>query len=360
MLKLGSAEVIVAGFTRIPEPPKRIDGCKAINLGRTQDGQLLGRIGSVASAAWRLKLLQDVLADCGAVIARNLEMLLLAARAQRRYAPNASLVFECLDIHRLLLRGNLAGRLLRAIETTLVARVDVIWTSSPRFVQEYFAPRKLNRPIKILENKVLFSDHSFSRTQGPATTSGPPWKIGWFGMLRCRRSFDILSSEARESNGRLQIVIAGRPSTKEFPKFDEMVAMAPYVTFLGPYRFEQLPALYGGVHFSWAVDYFEQGLNSSWLLPNRIYESSFFGAVPIASEGVETAEWLVNKKVGLTLAGEPKAALKEIVSKMTEGRYSLLHHALQRIPAGELIETSESCRRLVESLENIKINAYAR
>jgi hypothetical protein len=360
MLKLGSAQVIIAGFTRIPEPPKHIDGCEAINLGWTQDGKFLHRIGSVALVACRLERLQNILAGCSVVIARNLEMLLLAARARRRYLPNAPLIFECLDIHRLLLRSDLIGQFLRTIETRLVEQVDLVLTSSPRFVREYFRPRNLHPPIKILENKILLPDHSFDRSTQQPRSSGPPWKIGWFGMLRCRRSFEILSSVARESGGRLQVVIAGRPSPKEFPNFADMVAKAPFVTFSGPYRLEQLPALYGGVHFSWAVDYFEQGLNSSWLLPNRIYESSFFGAVPIASEGVETANWLAEKQIGLTLAGEPEAALNHLVSTMAGWRYRQLFDALQRIPATELVETTESCHELIVTLENIKAHARAR
>jgi succinoglycan biosynthesis protein ExoL len=360
MLKLGSAQIVIAGFTRVPEPPRLIDGCETINLGKTQDGQLLERIGSVALAAWRINRLQGLLAGCSVVIARNLEMLLLAARARSRYAPQASLVFECLDIHRLLLRENLAGRLLRTIENRLVQQVDLILTSSPRFVSEYFKPRNLSPPTKILENKVLLPDHSSFRSNSPARPDGPPWRIGWFGMLRCRRSFEILSSAARACNGNLQVIIAGRPSPREFFDFAEMAAKAQSVTFLGPYRLEQLSALYGGVHFSWAVDYFEQGLNSSWLLPNRIYESSFFGAVPIALEGVETANWLADKQVGMTLAGDPDAALTRIVSTMTGSRYRELFDALQKIPATELIETATSCRQLIELLEAISLNPRTR
>jgi succinoglycan biosynthesis protein ExoL len=359
MLKHGSAQVIIAGFTRVPDPPKHIDGCEAINLGWTQDGQFLHRIGSVALVAFRLERLQNILAGCSVVIARNLEMLLLAARARRRYLPDAPLIFECLDIHRLLLRGNLVGQFLRTIESRLVEQVDLILTSSPRFVREYFEPRNLNRPIRILENKILLPDQSFARSMPPPRPAGPPWKIGWFGMLRCRRSFEILSSVARESDGRLQVVIAGRPSPKEFANFDDLVDKAPFVTFLGPYRLEQLQTLYGSVHFSWAVDYFEQGLNSSWLLPNRIYESSFFGAVPIASEGVETANWLAEKQIGVTLAGEPEAALNHLVSTMADWRYRQLFDALQRVPATDLVETIESCQQLIESLKNIKAHAHA-
>lgn len=355
MLKLGSAQVTVAGFSRVPAPPTNIHGYEAINLGRTHDGQLVDRVKSVAWLASHPKRLEKLIAGCDVVIARNLEMLVLAASGRRRYAPNAALVFECLDIHRLLLRPNLIGRLLRGIETKLVNDVDMILTSSPRFVSEYFVPRELDKkPIMVLENKLLLTDETPAcpvRVQRP---NGPPWRIGWFGMIRCQRSFEILRSVAREADGALQVVIAGRASPREFSDFDEMVADAPFVTFLGPYQYDQLAAMYGAVHFSWAVDYFEHGLNSSWLLPNRIYESSYFGAVPIASEGVETAKWLANKRIGMTLAGDPEAALRRMIGAMNDVHYRNLSDALQAIAPADLVETTQSCRELVETLANLK------
>src|SRR5438477_315544 len=121
----------------------------------------------IASVALRLKRLQNIVRGCQVVLARNLEMLFLAAKARRRYAPSAALVFECLDIHRLLLRNSFSSRLLRSIETRLVRDVDLILTSSPRFVSEYFKPRNFNRPIKILENKVLLSDYGIGRVSQP-------------------------------------------------------------------------------------------------------------------------------------------------------------------------------------------------
>ena len=360
MLKAGGAEVKVAGFTRVAVAPRHIEGCEASSLGRTRDGHLLTRVGSVAMVAARLKRLQDVLDGCQLVLARNLEMLLLGSMARKRYAADAALVFECLDIHRLLLRDGLPGRLLRAMESRLVKGADLIMTSSPRFVSEYFKPRHPTVPIRLIENKVLLPDFGSVRPEQDARRAGPPWKIGWFGMLRCRRSFDILASVARQCGGDLEVVIAGRPSPNEFPDFEGLVARSPHVTFTGPYRFDELPAMYDSVHFCWAVDYFEQGLNSTWLLPNRIYESAFFGAVPIAVEGVETARWLADKRIGLTLEGEPEAALRAIVTAMTDRHYAELSDALKRIPATELADTVDTCRRLVEDLAELNTSSRQR
>jgi succinoglycan biosynthesis protein ExoL len=355
MMRIASAQVVVIGFRRTADRPKDVEGCETIDLGETRDGAFLARIGSVASAAMRLGGLEKVLRGCQVMLARNLEMLFLAVKARRRYAPNASLVFECLDIHRMLLGGNLSGHLLRSIETSLVRDVDLILTSSPRFISEYFNPRNFNCPIGVLENKVLLIDHKISRPSQPSRPTGPPWKLGWFGMIRCRRSFEILRSVAREADGGLQIRVAGRPSPKEFPDFETLVAGLPDVMFTGPYGFDELPTLYSDMHFSWAVDFFEQGLNSSWLLPNRIYESSFFGSVPIAVEGVETARWLAEKQIGVILNDRPEISLRDFFRTLTDRRYRELAGALQRVPSIDLVDTEESCYQLLEAFEKLNV-----
>jgi succinoglycan biosynthesis protein ExoL len=346
MLKAGGASVRLAGFRRIAKVVGRVEDCATIDLGETRDGALLARFASVASVAIRLKRLESIMRGSDVVLARNLEMLFLATKARRRYAPDAALVYECLDIHRLLTSRNLPSQLLRAIENELTREVDLVLTSSSRFITEYFSFRKFDAPVKVFENKVLPFDSGMARQ--PSLPSGPPWKIGWFGMIRCRRSFAILSDVARELSGNLQIKIAGRASPREFPEFEKLVARCPHLSFAGPYRFEDLPDLYGGVHFSWAIDFFEQGLNSSWLLPNRIYESSFFGAIPIAEHGVETARWLNERGIGVILSGDLKTSLLNFLSGLTCHRYGHLARALQQIPTAELAMTEESCGEILK------------
>ncbi|MET0866635.1 MAG: glycosyl transferase family 1 [Pseudorhodoplanes sp.] len=357
MLTAGGADVQLAGFRRTATIPREIAACKVVDLGQTRDGALLARIGSVASAGLNLHRLEQMVRDSDVVLARNLEMLYVAAKARRRYAPSASLAYECLDIHRLLLGESLPSRLLRVMEKRLMSDVDLILTSSPRFVSEYFDPRGFDRPVTILENKVFLLDSKIDRQMSPP--GGPPWRIGWFGMIRCRRSFEILSEATRALNGLLEVKIAGRPSPQEFPDFEAQVAANPYLSFSGPYRFDDLPKLYGDVHFSWAADFFEQGLNSAWLLPNRVYESSFFGAIPIAIEGVETASWLQRRGIGTILDGDPATSLGEFIRHLTEARYRTLGAALRNVPTPDLAATPQSCGELLKSFESLRGLAQA-
>jgi len=361
MLKIGGAGLVVIGFRRSTAAPKSIEGCETIDLGETRDGALLARIGSIASVMRRLQTFEGPLRDCQVVLARNLEMLYLAVNARRRYASGAALIFECLDIHRLLLGKGLPSRLLRSLEARLMQDVNLVLTSSPRFVTEYFAPRHVSPPIQIVENKVLIVDQGATVRSGQMQRiAGPPWRLGWFGMIRCRRSFEILSSVARDAGGALEVKIAGRPSPKEFPDFEALVARSPHVTFTGPYRSDDLPALYGDVHFSWAVDFFEQGLNSSWLLPNRVYESTLFGAVPIAVDGVETARWLNDRGVGVRLDGDPSAALRGVLQRLTASEYRDMADAVRNIPSPDLVDTGDSCNRLVRTFQSLGARAEMR
>ena len=91
MLKAGSAQVVVIGFRRTAERPRDVEGCETVDLGETRDGAFIARIGSIASVAMRPERFDNLLRGCQVVLARNLEMLFLATKARRRYAPGATL-----------------------------------------------------------------------------------------------------------------------------------------------------------------------------------------------------------------------------------------------------------------------------
>jgi succinoglycan biosynthesis protein ExoL len=277
-------------------------------------------------------------------------MLAVAARARSRYAPEATLIYECLDIHRLLLSRGLAGSVLRRIESRLWRQVDLLLTSSPAFLRSYFEPRAFPAPARLVENKVLLLD-GFRDLSLPGRPPGPPWRIGWFGMIRCRKSLEILRSLASKSGGAVEVIIRGRPSDAVFPDFARSIAGSPHLSFAGPYRNpEDLQSIYGEAHFNWVIDYFEEGQNSAWLLPNRVYEGGMFGAVPIALAGVETANWLRRQEAGVALSEPLEQSLHAFFSRLDPSAYSHLASKVAALPRRNLIDGPDECRELVRAL----------
>ena len=351
MLLAGGADVTLIGFRRSAEAPSAIEGLRPIDLGRTADGMLARRMLSVAGRLVGLANIAHHVRGANVILARNLEMLVLAVRARRLYAREAAVVYECLDIHRMLLSKRL-GEPLRLLESKLWRDVNLLLTSSPAFIRNYFAPRGFRSPIRLVENKVLMVGESDpGRTSVVRPLPGPPWRIGWFGMIRCRKSLAILSSLARATGGAIELVIRGQPSGATFSDFDAALAGLPQVQYAGPFRNPtDLPSMYGDVHFNWTIDYYENGQNSAWLLPNRVYEGSLYGAVPIALAGVETGHWLAERGAGVILDEPLEQQLVDFFRRLDRIGYARLARGIEALPRTDLVSGQSDCRQLVEAL----------
>ena len=351
MLMAGGAEVRLIGFRRSSEAPAFVEQSPARDLGCTADGRLVRRALSISHALATLRRQVDHIRGADVVLARNLEMLVLASRARRRYAPAATLVYECLDIHRLLLSSGIRGTMLRSLQSRLWQQVDLLVTSSPAFICNYFTPHSFPAPIRLVENKVALLDGDQTTANIVRPPPGPPWRIGWFGALRCRKSLEILSALARAGGGAIEIVLRGQPSGAVFANLPAEIVNLPHVRFAGPYRNpEDLAAIYGEVHFAWAVDYYESGQNSTWLLPNRIYEAGLCGAVPIALKDVETGRWLLQRRVGLTFDEPLDQELATFFQQLDPVRYTELANGVAALPRRDLISDRTDCRLFVDAL----------
>ena len=114
-----------------------------------------------------------------------------------------------------------------------------------------------------------------------------------------------------------------------------------------------MAAIYREVHFSWAIDFFEAGQNSEWLLPNRLYEGCRFGAVPISMGNTETGRFLNQQDIGVLLSQATPEGLEAALGKMEEHRFGRLKaRVLARNPRTWSYDRSD-CRALVERLRSL-------
>jgi len=114
-----------------------------------------------------------------------------------------------------------------------------------------------------------------------------------------------------------------------------------------------MAAIYREVHFSWAIDFFEDGQNSQWLLPNRLYEGCRFGAVPISMGDTETGRFLKQQDIGVLLPQATPEALEAVLGKMDEHRFEVLKaRVLARNPRTWSHDRND-CRALVEKLRGL-------
>ena len=341
MLRKGGARVVLAGLSRGDPPPALSD---AMILGHSADAALLHRAITVLRLrTTALNALAARMQGVSAIIARNLEMLVLGQALVRRMTPRPRLVFECLDIHRLLTSSRPAGRLLRALERRLAASVDLVLTSSPAFVTHHLGQVFGDR-ILVVENKVL------GPTPHPLRLMPPPFRIGWYGALRCERSFCLLADLSDNLGGKVKVSLRGKPSPAIFPDLAARLADHPHMSYGGAYTADDLPALYGDVHFAWCIDYYEQGANSDWLLPNRLYESAAYGAVPVALASVETGRFLNRTGLGLRLQNADVPELCTLFSTLNPTQYAALHRAVTDSAPSLWRASDADCTALVAAI----------
>jgi hypothetical protein len=236
LFRTAGAEVALLGFHR-GDVPALADAQHVRALGRTADTRLASRALSVARALAGAPRWRADMAGAEVILARQLETLVLAAAARRLHAPSAALVFECLDIHRLMTSPSLAGRGLRAVEGALLRRCAGLVVSSPEFVAAHFARAHARLPpVSLIENKVLADElpdpAAVARVRATPRRPAPPWRIGWFGVIRCRRSLALLASLVRGSEGKVEVVIRGRIarreiSTPSWPQHRVLYSSAP-------------------------------------------------------------------------------------------------------------------------------------
>jgi succinoglycan biosynthesis protein ExoL len=337
-LQAGNVTVTVIGFRR---GMRRADGLKdvtSIELGRTRDSRLVARIGSVFLACFRLWRFKDHLRQADVLMARQLEMLMIACVVRICYRSTKSVVFECLDIHRLMVRRDLVGETLRVIERSLLRMTSLLVVSSPGFVDNYFQTYHAKLPqTYLLENKLLDSELPLlnagdtDRTADAAAT--PPWKIGWYGVIRCLTSLEALAALVRDHPGLVEVTIAGKISENLREVFDTIINAAPGISYIGPYdRARDLKRLYEGVHFAWAVDYYEAGGNSEWLLPNRLYEGGYYRTAMIASAKSQTGNWLARHDAGFLLGDPLSAALIEFFRTLDVARFEMVRGRMSALP----------------------------
>lgn len=295
-----------------------------IHLYDTENENPSRRIASIIGSVAKVWSHRAKLSGTDVIVARNLDMLAIAAVARSMIRPRPPLIYECLDIHGLMTDQGRKGRAMRALERRLLSQTSSLIVSSPAFIREYFGPvQGWDGPFSLVENKLWIEDGGPERPTPPSATPPADWTaerpmvLGWVGTLRCAQSLAILAEVADRFGPRLQVALHGVVHHHAIPDFDAIVAARPNMTWHGAYDYPgDLAEIYGHCDLIWSQDLWQWGTNSSWLLPNRIYEASYFGCPSLAIDGSETGR-RVAEGIGWTIPEPTPEALATLLERLS-------------------------------------------
>lgn len=354
------ADVTGFMFRRDGEPLKPGPAWRNIDLGMVEHCKHAQRILTLLRAIWRTAAHRNLLREADIVYARNLDMLVLAfvgllfTRGER-----PKVVYECLDVHEAMTKPGLSGKIIRWVERMALRHSDLLVVSSPGFMREYFIPvQNYQGPHVLVENKIFFTGDPVARP-APDTLSGSvdgPIVIAWVGMLRCQLTLDLLKQLARSEGDKVRIRFHGIISEFLIPDFKEQIAPFSNIFFEGSYQWpEGLAEAYQGAHFVWAQELSWSGHNSDWLLPNRIYEGSYFGALSLCIAGTETGMVVAERKLGYVLADSRAQTLIEFICDLDRKELVGRQTALLNRSKSDFVADADEARNLLQRVLRKKI-----
>jgi succinoglycan biosynthesis protein ExoL len=334
----------VTGFMMRRRDPGALDWDN-IDLGETRDGAFLQRIRQVFAGASLAAAERGKLAAADVIYARNLDMLACAFLAKRKAKLDTPVIYESLDVHRLLTRSDPIGMVVRALERMLLKRSVGLVVSSPGFIRNHFEKRYPGSYRAFLVENRLASGAAYGPRacahKAAATEATGPLRLGWVGNLRCKRSLDLLCEMADRFPDDLEIRLHGLPARTEIEVFEPLIDARPNMAYLGRYRSpEDLSGIYDGLDVVWAGDFMEAGYNSVWLLPNRIYEGGYYCTPSIAPAGTETAAWLEQHSCGLIVDEPLSETLAALLAGLIQDRRPIAERAaaLAQLPDETFIQ----------------------
>lgn len=309
-------------------------------MGTVENNDFVRRALRVCASIFRVWRKRHFLDDHTVWIARNFDLLAIACAVRflsRR--KDVKIVYECLDIHGLFTRDDAVGKGMRWLERRMLAQIALLIISSPGFERHYFSPvQGYSGPTALIENKLWLGDAEVPRPAAkPAARD--VLTLGWVGSLRCKDSLAILVETASQMGDRLQLRMHGNVHSHAIPDFQAQIEAHENISYHGAYAYPHgLAEIYSACDLVWAQDLWQRGANSDWLLPNRIYEASYFGCPQIAVAGTETGRRMEEAGLGYTVPEATPDALISLLKRLDFAKVASL--------SAELLEQPDRAFRL--------------
>ncbi|AQR61187.1 hypothetical protein BZG35_05615 [Brevundimonas sp. LM2] len=286
-----------------------------IHLGNLQDGHYARRLMVMIGSFVMMVRARRKLVDAELIMARNLDLLLLALAGRFVGLYKCPIVYDVFDVRSVLLRQSLPAKIMRGVERWALGQCRLLIVTSPGFLNEYFRPYlQYDGPALLLENKIVLDmlpAEPGLRTKWASperTKAGLPdgrLVLGWVGALRCARSAELLAQIA-EALPEVTVRISGVPTYCPLPEFLARYDGISNVVYTGEYAFPTgLYDVYDKIDLNWCFDLSKYSESGKWLLPNRLYEGGYFGVPQLSETGSETA--IYADRLGIGWAREADA-----------------------------------------------------
>ena len=314
-----------------------------IDLGLVKDRKYGERIIVIIQAMLKIFLHRSLFRDASSVYVINLDSAFLGlfVRLLMSSRNKIKLIYEVADIQKPFVKSGLMGFALRRLERYLLMKIDLLVVTSPQFVDCYYLPvQHYARDWFLLENK-LYPPVPQRRASNILSGHAKVWNIGFFGALKCKRSWSIIKELIR-SVPNVVFYLRGTPTLINAEDFYSTIERNDRLIYDGEYQNpSDLAEIYAKVDLTWGFDYTNEGFNSTWCLPNRIYESGAYSVPVLAQKRTATGEYVSRLGIGWVFDGLDIDELASFFKNLEVEEYMRTRGALAKMDSKNFVDDAQ-------------------
>lgn len=313
-----------------------------IHLGDIAHEKYCRRILAICRSMLLIFKYRKELRDVDLFYANMLDPALLALFARVISVNTAPIIYEVSDIYLPFVQRDIMGYGVRLLEKVVLRHIRCLVVTSPGFMRNYYWPiQNYNKEWFLLENKIYppivsSKDSQSSSASEPTScqdSSELKWVIGYFGTLRCVKSWEMIKLLAREIPEKVEFYLRGVSLRINQRDFFRTLEDFSNIKYGGEYRYpEDLPQIYNAIHLTWCIDLSQSWYNSRWLLPNGFYESGLFAVPMLSLKGFEVGDLVEELDIGWAISQPYISFLIEFLKQLTWQDYVYKKERLARVP----------------------------
>ncbi len=340
MLQGAGLEVEAIAFDR-KYHKGRMPTCPVTLVGQIERGRYLTRVAKMLAATPRIR---RAIRACDAIYASGADIAFICWLSG--LGLSKSIVLEVGDIREVQTARGVRGIVARGLDRIVAWSSSCVIATAPGFIDDYYrnwlnkTPRSL-----IIENKLEARpgrEHQTPTVEGTPLVDRP-LRIGYFGLLRCPRSWQVLEELAATRPNEIEVVIAGIPSNPE--DLPERAHRHANIVYQGKYKSpDDLSSLYGSVDLVWACYPFPgpNDHNWKWAKTNRFYESCYYQRPMICLEGSGDAAEIERYDIGMLIKNDHVERVVESIADISLTDLATWQENLRNMPPEAYVYTTES------------------
>ncbi len=297
------------------------------SLGQMSDGRYFRRLFQMIPAMFKIR--QHLRKDGNSIFyAMSLDCMVLARLCGLRRG-----FYEIGDLRQVEGFGKVYGFL----EKVLCKNVLGLVLTSPHFYDEFYRHKKVlpRERIYIIENKV----NQVLADQRPVEkrVSKDQIVIGLIGLLRYHRPIELLLEFVSSRPATHRVACFGDGPLREFIETYNCENISYHGSFKNP---DDLSRIYEAVDLNYVV-YDSSSKNVRLAMPNKLFESAYFGVPILCCEGTAVGRKASEWQIGKTVRIESKEYFDADVSSVNRAWLARCSQNCFKIASEELLDDGE-------------------